>query len=227
MHIFLEEPGRLKITLTGAELRRFSLSFDQLDYENPATRGALMAEASAETGFVFQPGKLLIEAFPAPAGGCDLYFTVLDEAQEVPSSPSGRPESHLPAQRKLRLKRSNAAYTFEFVSADDMLAAMEQLYGCPDTAAAESDLYVLDSRYRLIFRPKTGERFSPLTLGEYASAFFHTAAAAAYTAEHGRLLAGNRAVGVVGRALCGPKAGQQTLYGGQARKEGYPARRAH
>lgn len=207
MHIYLEEPGRLKITLTGAELRRFSLSYDQLDYDDPATRralGALMAEASAETGFAFQPGRLLIEVFPAPAGGCEMYFTLLADP-DGPSPGAGEGlqsgTAAVARQRKLRLKRpAGAAYTFEFENADHMLAAMEQLYSTP-AAGADSDLYAWGNRYRLILRPRQGERFSPLVLGEYSAAFYHTAAAAAYTAEHGRLLAGGRAVHMVGGAL--------------------------
>ena len=214
MHIYLEEPGRLKITLTEAELRRFSLSYDQLDYDDPATRralGTLMAEASAETGFDFQPGRLLIEVFPAPAGGCEMYFTLL--ADPADGGPAGgdpaRRAAKLSAgtepqrgQQRLRLKRpAGAAYTFEFESAEDMLAAMEQLYSSPAAASADSDLYAWNSRYRLIFRPRPGERFSPLCLSEYSTAFYHTAAAAAGTPPHRRLLAGGRAVDLVGGAL--------------------------
>ncbi|HIZ84561.1 MAG TPA: adaptor protein MecA [Firmicutes bacterium] len=205
MHISLEEPGRLKITLTGAELRRFSLDYEQLDYENPLTRralSALMAEASAETGFRFQPGRLLIEAFPAPGGGCELYFTMLAD----PDGPAAdiQPARAFPVsgERRLRLRRTGGAvYTFEFAGADDMLAAMEQLYSRPETAAAESDLYIWGDGYRLIYRPRPEDRFAPRQMEEYASAVYRTAAAAAYTAEHGRLLAGGRAVARVGQAL--------------------------
>ena len=214
MHIYLEEPDRLKITLTGAELRRLSLSYDQLDYDDPVTRralGELMAEARAETGFDFQPGRLLIEVFPASAGGCEMYFTLLADTEVTKDCAAGThagrraegtavPERRR-AQQRLRLKRpAGTAYTFEFESAEDMLAAMERLYGSA-ACAADSDLYAFDGRYRLVLRLRPGERFSPMTLSEYCAAFYRTAAAAACTAEHGRLLAGGRAVDLVGGAL--------------------------
>lgn len=212
MHMHLEEPGRLKITLTDTDLRRFSLSYEQLDYSDPATRralGALMAEASAETGFCFRPGHLLIEAFPAPAGGCLIYFTLLDQAETSAASEQARPltlrtgrSKGQDAKGRLRLKAvGGTQYVFEFTSAGDLLAAVEQLYMRPAAAAAQTDLYLLDGRYRLLMRPRAGDRTTPMLLGEYACAAYHTPAAAAYTAEHGRLLAKGRAVRQIGQAL--------------------------
>lgn len=213
MIIQLEEPGRLKILLTEAELHQFSLSYEQLDYSDPTTRralGALMAEASAETGFRFRPGQLLIEAFPAPAGGCALYFTLLDEGQT-----SGRladaarsltlktgGEKKRGWRGRLRLKTAgNYAYVFEFADVGDLLDAVEQLYIQPDAVATRADLYLLNGRYRLLLHPRPGDHKTSMLLGEYAAAACHTAAAAAYTAEHGRLLAKDRAVQQIGKAF--------------------------
>ena len=71
MTIHLEEPWRLRVTLSAKELLDYQLTFDDLDYNCPETRkvlGLLIQAAAEETNFKIDPGRLLIEVFPGLAG---------------------------------------------------------------------------------------------------------------------------------------------------------------
>lgn len=194
MKIQPEEPGRLKITLTEKELAGYGLTYEQLDYDRPETRkviNTLIQAASVQTGFSFSSGRLLVEVFSAPSGGCTIYFTLLDSRSEKRS--------------QIKLKRIYPAgnpYTFEFATGSDMLAAVEQLYRREDSQNLKSYLYLLEGRYRLVLYPQPGDRYTPLLMGEYACSVCHTPALAAYTAEHGKILATGDAIRRIGHALC-------------------------
>ncbi|HHW45722.1 MAG TPA: adaptor protein MecA [Clostridiales bacterium] len=192
MTIHLEEPWRLRVTLSAKELLDYQLTFDDLDYNCPETRkilGLLIQAAAEQTNFNIDQGKLLIEVFPGQAGGCTIYFTKI-----------GTP---CKKQRRLKIKKSTPSvvpYIFEFASSGDMLSAVEQLYMRNEFRDLKSKLYLLDGKYRLIIYPDTDENFT-VVLGEFAEAVYRKNIATAYTTEYGKLLAGDNAIKKIGKAL--------------------------
>lgn len=183
MNISLEKSGRLVISLSYNDLLKMGLTFHTLNYKSPESKaaiGALLSKAVAETGFNYYPGRLQIEAYPAPEMGCTLYFTRLPPANSRP---------------KFR-RQPETPYIFEFDCADDMLDGVEQLYS---KCRADSALYQLGNKYRLmLFSALTRQIHA--TLSEYGVPIGSEAADAAYTAEHGKLLCKN-AVDVIGGCL--------------------------
>lgn len=168
----LLENGCLKILLTEEDLRTFHLTFDDLDYNNEETRGALqqlLDAARRETGFD-SSGSLIIEALPVD-GGCLLLLT--------PTS----------GKRHVRMKRVAGPYIYELDDADAVLRFARSI-GKQTSPILGSSLYRFDKRYRLILYPG-----APLTreLGNLLTEFAQPAgegdAAAAYTAEHGEIIA--------------------------------------
>ena len=83
MQIEREAVDRLKVGLTGEELMRFRLTYEQLDYQNRRTRLMLqtvLSGAAHAAGFLQGRKKLMIEVFPAPGRGCTIYYTALPRA---------------------------------------------------------------------------------------------------------------------------------------------------
>lgn len=66
----------LKVTLTRADMERYEIAFDELDYANAETRrvlGEILAEAERSLGFVAAQDRLYIRAFSDGGGGCELF----------------------------------------------------------------------------------------------------------------------------------------------------------
>lgn len=192
MTIHLEEPWRLRVTLSAKELLDYQLTFDDLDYNCPETRkvlGLLIQAAAEETNFKIDPGRLLIEVFPGLAGGCTIYFTKLEVSTKK--------------HRRLKIKKSSRSavpYIFEFASSGDMLSAVEQLYIRNEFRELKSKLYLLDDKYRLMIYPNTDENFT-VVLGEFAQAVYRKSSVTAYTSEYGKLITGDNAIKKIGKAL--------------------------
>ena len=110
-----EEENRLKITLDSADLTRFGLTYDTIDYEDQKTKDMLndlLMGAEKMVGFSLNKQKLIIEVFPAPEDGCIIYFT-LTESTDV---------------KRVRLKNNRGKpKVFEFSSSENMLCALNKL----------------------------------------------------------------------------------------------------
>ena len=190
MNILLEETGRLKITLECEEMKRFDITYEQMDYSNDKTRRVLwtlLKSAGSMTGFDAEKGRLLIEVFPAPEDGCVIYYTRLDSQGE-------------PARLKLR-RADCRPFIYRFTDSDSMLRAMEQLapYGAQ---LQESYLYETDGSYRLVLYPEDMRcEWMREVLGEFGQELANNRVAEAYVKEHGQQLAGPKAVETVGYSL--------------------------
>jgi len=196
MNIMVEDSGQLIIALNCNDLNSLNVTYSELNYDNPEIRvilRQLMMEAAKETGFVFKPGKLMIEAFPAPNMGCVLYFTVLSEKKE-----------HKPRKLK-RLSGNLCPYIFEFEDAEDMLSALEQLYYRYSNDCPKNSLYLVGKKYRLLLYVEANNKQAPMLMGEYASKVYKSATELAYTTEYGSPIATDNAVAKIGGQLVGQK----------------------
>jgi len=180
----LSDNGSLTILLTDAELGRFGLRFEQLDYAVPATRLAihsLLDDARRNLGFDCS-GSLLIEALPTDTG-CLLLVT-----------PAG-------ARRRIRMKRAAGPLVYRFADVDALFSMAEawnravrcgtQTRTVREKAVRRGDwvssLYLSPDGYRLILdEPPAGAL--PL-LEEFGQWIGEGALGAAHTAEHGVPLA--------------------------------------
>lgn len=195
-HLKIELCGedRLRITLNQADLEQLSISFEELDYGRMEIRRIiweLLDEANRRTGFDSSKGKLLIEAMPLLDGGCVLYFTILPREYDQKNRP-----------KKLHLRRLGGPYVYEFQGADELMSVCSRLSREYPDAIPKSTVYQMDHSYRLVIytREDTCKTCAPL-LSEYGSPAGEGSAAAAFAAEHGKMLAEGDAVSQIGRHL--------------------------
>jgi len=72
----------VKIILSTSDMKDFKISYDEMDYNNPVARKAiisLLKLASEQTSINLSQNKIFIEAFPVKGGGCVLYINLLGE----------------------------------------------------------------------------------------------------------------------------------------------------
>ena len=185
MTIEMSSNDTLKVILDRNDMRRLNITFEELDYENQATRSILkelLTDAGRLAGFSSKCTRMLIEVFPAPDGGCLLYFTKLSASRQTLSSVSGL---------KIKKEASPAVqqHIFEFACCDDLLTGTDfilrqKIYEPP----ARSSLYERDSAYRLVLGWDLAKRDAQSLLCEFARYVGQGAHAAAETAEHWRLV---------------------------------------
>ena len=175
-----EGPTRLVVSLDGAELKEYGLTFSQLDYHGAKTKqllNALLIKATRTTDFKLIPGKLIIEAFPADGGGCTICFTI---------------KEHF---RKIYRRAEAAAVLYSFQGLQDMLDALTLAY-IGRKSHSESRLYKQGNAWLLAIWGAA--RDLKAMMNEFALSL--PPKDIAPTAEHGRLIC-NDAIRTVGAAF--------------------------
>ncbi|MEE0968457.1 MAG: adaptor protein MecA [Clostridia bacterium] len=80
MELIVISDSKLKIMLTGEDMRQYSIDCSTLDYENTQTRRAfwsILDEAKHRTGFDAASEKVFVQVYPSKGGGCEMYVTKL------------------------------------------------------------------------------------------------------------------------------------------------------
>lgn len=81
MELILISESKLKVMLTADDMEAYSLTCDNIDYDNTETRKAfwnILDEAKHRTGFDAAKEKVFIQIFPSKGGGCEMYVTKLE-----------------------------------------------------------------------------------------------------------------------------------------------------
>ena len=89
MELIMINSSKLKIMLSGDDMKKYDLDTDKIDYDTTATRRAfwsILDDAKTETGFNAASDKLFIQLYPCKKGGCEMYVTKIGE----PRLPSAR-----------------------------------------------------------------------------------------------------------------------------------------
>ena len=80
MELLMISKDKLKLTLTREDMDAYRLDAGSLDWSAPATRRAvksILADAGRRCGFDASRERMLVQAFPSSAGGCELFVTRL------------------------------------------------------------------------------------------------------------------------------------------------------
>ena len=126
MELILINSSKLKIMLTGDEMKKYELDTDKIDYDTTATRKAfwsILDDAKSETGFDAASDKVFIQLYPSRKGGCEMYVTKLGEQLLPPrGSRLSRSTAHdnlqiIPADRHTGGRERFGAYVFETMEA--------------------------------------------------------------------------------------------------------------
>lgn len=182
MRIEQKDGGRVKITLDTEDMKKYDITFAELDYNRIDTKRIvweLLSKARAETGFEFYGGNLLVEAFPEPNGGCVLYFSTVNNGK------NGR----------LRLYRGLfGPYIFKFKNCTDMMNACYELKKVMGRHILKSELYEYEQCYFLaLYSASKLDSSIRNVISEYGEAFGE-GRKITYIAEHGKLLASPNAI---------------------------------
>jgi len=169
--LILISQSKLKIMLTADDMAEYSLSCDNINYDNTETRRAfwdILDTAKHKTGFDAASDRVYIQVYPSKGGGCEMYVTKLHfkdgERHEVP----------------LMLSSGSDSSAFRFDTLEDLLACCRRLDKLGYSGFSWSGYSINDKKYYLILTAphniclpalEYGERItSKLTLlmsGEY------------------------------------------------------------
>ena len=173
---------RLKVLLTGEDMQRLAITYDQLDYADDQTRKVileLLELARTETGFDLGDARLFVEAYPYQEEGCVIYFTTLS-----------------PGDGGLRIKKPiYNSIVFEFDQVDPLIDGAVRLFSQYSHRIYKSSLYYWRKRFYLILSPfdRTDSRTTSF-LSEYGRKYGEGEICAAFIREHGSAIAQEGAI---------------------------------
>lgn len=187
MILKIEAPQENKIVveLTAQDMSELDITYEEMDYSNIETRRVIWTILDrvrlALRRDIDPSGKLTIESIPTAGGGCVLFFTVPDEAQDA----AGRP--------MLRIRKEPAFLWFVPHDLDALLRCAARLRRdvCP---LPRSDLYLWQERYVLLLYGSVSPELCRVILPEYGTLQDHGVPSPAVLLEHGKQLAQRDAV---------------------------------
>lgn len=174
---------RLKIQLTGTDMEKLQISYEQLDYSDGQTRKAilvLLELAREETGFDLGAAKLFVEAYPHDNEGCVIYFTMLDNEDD-----SGTKSK----------KTIYPSVVFMFDDADVLIDCTTRLFEQYCHRIYKSSLYYFKERFHLVVYPfdRSDDRTTAF-ISEYAKRVGEGELYTVMLKEHGELIVEDNAV---------------------------------
>lgn len=180
MELILINESKLKVMLTAADMCRYSITCDTINYDNTETRRAfwnILDEAKHKTGFDAASDKVFIQVYPSRGGGCEMYVTKVLTSADIGDS-------------RISCKVRNNFDIYKIESFTTLLETCRQLMlnGYDSRSSAYRD----DSKntYYLFLNDADEYKF----LNEYCTRC-RSAALEAYIAEHCVELCASNAVG--------------------------------
>ena len=201
MEIIMITENKLKVMLTSADLKEFSLRTEDLDYSNADTKHMfwdILSQAKHTFGFDTDGKRVLVQLYPSRAGGCEMFITKLGDASYAESEENGtrgRPLLHCKTAHR-QPTAQNGQGVFSFQRMTDVLAVCRRLENIG--YEGESEAYLGDDRRVYLFlseRDSVG--FLPLDeysfLAEYGTPE-NPERVRRYVIEHAKALCESRAV---------------------------------
>lgn len=194
MEIELLENSSIKIRLTKEDLDNLNISIEELDYSNIETRRViwtLLDTARYELNIdIDLSERMLIEIMPNKSGGCCIFITGLENKTGRLIKKTGR--------------KNMKPQFFDFDGIDNLISATCALKTVVTSNNQLSELYRMDNNgYRLLIYPDNELSTSLWAiLSEYCQHKGDGNIAAAFTREHGELIAGGDAIGKISKS-CG------------------------
>ena len=125
---------KIKIILTPDDMDLYSLTCDNIDYDNTETRRAFWSifdEIKHKNGFDAAGGRIFIQAYPSKGGGCELYVSKVSEAD--------KDDGCVTFKIKSDDKKQHAVYRFTDISSLLSVCSQLQRLGYCDKSHVYSD----------------------------------------------------------------------------------------
>ena len=125
MDLILINNTKLKIMLTRDDMASYSLTCDNIDYDNTETRRAfwdILDAAKHKTGFDAATDRIFIQVYPSKAGGCEMYVTKL-------TSRENREREEDSVSFSIKAPQEDMRDIYSFCGLDDLIAACARLSG--------------------------------------------------------------------------------------------------
>jgi negative regulator of genetic competence, sporulation and motility len=193
MELLLITTSRLKIVMTSADMQKYDITCENLDYDERGTKNAIrniLDEAKHKVGFDAKGNRVFVQVFPSKDGGCEMYVTKTGMEHK----------NSLPVPRRGNGKEQSGVFCF--ASMDLLLAACKQL--CKDNSIYESAAYVQQAPEQYYLWLLGAERdvlgrscFSLSVANEYGKPMQHPLAKA-YLKEHCACICTEDAVHILG-----------------------------
>ena len=189
MELLLVSDSKLKIMLTAADMEKYDLRVEEIDYDNTHTRRALweiLDEAKLQSGFDAASDKVLIQLYPSRDGGCEIFVTKLGLIPPIAERTISR------SNRVTMLAARQGVYRFD--SFKNLIGAIKAIENI--TPHRESDVYFGDDgKYYLVIDERVGRSGS---FSEFSRILEYSERASretvGYITEHGRRLTDGDAV---------------------------------
>ncbi len=126
MELIVINSSKLKIMLSGDDMKKYDIDADKIDYDTTATRRAfwsILDDAKTETGFNAASDKLFIQLYPSKKGGCEMYVTKVEDSRPR-TSPAKETESFYDEEHFGAHKRMEA---YAFPDLEALLAVCRRL----------------------------------------------------------------------------------------------------
>ena len=134
MEVLKISDSKLKIMLTKADMQKYGLHADKVDYNDAPTRRSffrILDSIKSTHGFDTEGDKVLIQFYPSRDGGCELFVTKLGLLPVASERAISR------SDRVTTLTSKRAFYRFSSLS--DLICAVSKLGDIPE--AEHCDVY--------------------------------------------------------------------------------------
>lgn len=203
MELILISSSKLKIMLSDADMEKYDLTAETVDYDNTATRRAfwsILDDAKNETGFDAASDRLFIQMYPSKDGGCEMFVTKLGTlCTEDTPAPLCTTEQKRHRQPKCEEKPRESLSVYSFESLEWLLGVCRRLLKVK--WKGRSKAYRAFDGKCYLFLYERGEVLPLLTrfsfISEYGSAE-HAETVSLYIKEYAAPLCENAAVETLG-----------------------------
>ena len=179
MTVYRADRNKIKISLTDNEVLAFFGTYERITDMNAGTRltvALLLKEGLSNYPDEFD-GDILVEIRAKESAGCTITVS--------------------PAEKK-RKTGGNFFICFDFADSSSMIDGISRLY-ISRKIHGKNSLYRISGAYRLIISCKTAKDL--FFMNEYCIPSDSSAAACAFTEEHGKIIVKDNAVAVIGKAF--------------------------
>lgn len=183
--------NKIKITLTAYEISKLFGSYENIDYSNPEIKIALnilLDKAIKISSTKFDDGALFVEVYPTALGGCNIYFTRINQTNKQQN-------------RFKKATHNNLWNVLEFEKSNDLLNAIELLYITNETNIFKSSLYKHKDKYYLLVvcSKSTDKRYC--FIKEFAKTIYSGKEICSFFDEHYSKIIPNNAIEKIGKSL--------------------------